>query len=353
MVERPALDLEWLLFPVKTDTFFADHMEKKLLLVHGPDATKFNGVLRVENLDVFLWQQEEQLRSIISVFKENREIHPDKYVSKAHHRRWLLGAYQSGGTLVVNHLDKICLPVAQLKRSLVDRFMGAVSVNAYITPPSAIGFSAHYDRHDVFILQIAGSKAWTVGRAPEIQLPNERQARLQGTPLKSLKRNAMRITLSRGDLLYIPRGIVHKAETTKEYSIHLTIGVTPCNWGQIAGAMIQACEDGDVSLRKAAWASDGAPGFVNDLNQLIRSHLRIHDAVGDAFKHVKRELVTRMSALPDDSVDIFASELLGSDTFLQLRSGMQCAVSTKDQKVEITFPGLGSESRPASIEGPS
>ena len=37
-----------------------------------------------------------------------------------------------------------------------------VPANAYVTPPSSRGFSAHYDVHDVFVLQLAGRKRWTV-----------------------------------------------------------------------------------------------------------------------------------------------------------------------------------------------
>ncbi len=32
----------------------------------------------------------------------------------------------------------------------------------FLTPADARAFRAHYDRHDVFILQILGSKAWRV-----------------------------------------------------------------------------------------------------------------------------------------------------------------------------------------------
>ena len=37
-----------------------------------------------------------------------------------------------------------------------------VQINAYITPPQNRGFAAHYDVHDVFVLQIAGRKTWRI-----------------------------------------------------------------------------------------------------------------------------------------------------------------------------------------------
>ena len=48
------------------------------------------------------------------------------------------------------------------------------TLNVYLTPPSSQGFTAHYDAHDVFILQIAGSKHWRLYDAP-LRLPMESQ----------------------------------------------------------------------------------------------------------------------------------------------------------------------------------
>jgi hypothetical protein len=225
-------------------------------------------------------------------------------------------------------------------------------LNAYLTPASAIGFAPHYDRHDVFVLQIAGSKAWTFAKTAERQLPNERIARRQNTPLRSLGKGSVHVMLSAGDLLYCPRGIVHKAKATTDYSFHLTIGVRPCNWSQIAVSMIQTCEDADVSLRKAAYAPSDAPPFIKTLSRIVQTDFHIHDPLLEAFKCVRNDLIARMSPLPDVSVDVFASELVTSNSLLQLRTGMKCAVSANAVKVEITFPGLGSEVNPASIEAP-
>ena len=45
-----------------------------------------------------------------------------------------------------------------------------MQINAYITPPENQGFAAHYDTHDVFVLQVAGSKRWTI-HAPVLEHP--------------------------------------------------------------------------------------------------------------------------------------------------------------------------------------
>jgi ribosomal protein L16 Arg81 hydroxylase len=88
-----------------------------------------------------------------------------------------------------------------------------VQVNAYVTPPQSRGFAAHYDVHDVFVLQVAGRKRWYVHEPvlvdplpdqPWDQRKTEVTARAAEPPL-------MDTVLAPGDALYLPRGFLHSA----------------------------------------------------------------------------------------------------------------------------------------------
>ena len=100
----------------------------------------------------------------------------------------------------------------------------ATKVNAYITPPESQGFVAHYDEHDVLILQIQGSKIWHLydgADVPphELRRDEEKSVAIDGLPLPTDLR------LEVGDVLYLPRGRVHAAESNSEPSVHLTVGI--------------------------------------------------------------------------------------------------------------------------------
>ncbi|MFE7801970.1 JmjC domain-containing protein [Nocardia sp. NPDC057440] len=60
--------------------------------------------------------------------------------------------------------------IQDLCRCLGRQISARFQVNAYLTPRSSQGFATHCDTHDVFVLQIAGTKRWSVFDA-EVALP--------------------------------------------------------------------------------------------------------------------------------------------------------------------------------------
>jgi hypothetical protein len=114
--------------------------------------------------------------------------------------------------------------IGTLARSLEVELNFPTQVNAYITPPDSSGLVPHYDDHDVLVLQIQGSKSWHlyVGAdrpAREIQRDTEKAVALESLPIP------MELLLEAGDVLYVPRGRVHAAQTHAEPSVHLTVGI--------------------------------------------------------------------------------------------------------------------------------
>src|SRR5688572_25983531 len=70
--------------------------------------------------------------------------------------------FAEGTTIVLQALHRLWPPVIAFAGDLTAELGHPVQFNAYVTPPSSRGFSAHYDVHDVFVLQVAGEKRWIV-----------------------------------------------------------------------------------------------------------------------------------------------------------------------------------------------
>ncbi|MCA1618091.1 MAG: cupin domain-containing protein [Acidobacteria bacterium] len=128
---------------------------------------------------------------------------------------------REGATLVLDAVDELSEPIEVLARDLELFFRERVQVNLYAGWQTSRGFDLHWDDHDVFILQVAGRKRWSVyGQTRPHPLVNdiEKAEKPGHGPL-------WEGTLEDGDLLYIPRGWWHVAEPLAEPTLHLTVGV--------------------------------------------------------------------------------------------------------------------------------
>ncbi|HWW75116.1 MAG TPA: cupin domain-containing protein [Pyrinomonadaceae bacterium] len=128
---------------------------------------------------------------------------------------------REGATLVLDAVDELSEPVEELAKGLELFFRERVQVNLYAGWQTSRGFDLHWDDHDVFILQIAGRKKWSVyGQTRPHPLVNdiEKARKPEREPL-------WEGTLEDGDLLYIPRGWWHVAVPLAEPTLHLTVGV--------------------------------------------------------------------------------------------------------------------------------
>ena len=135
--------------------------------------------------------------------------------------------YADGATLVLQGLHRIWPPLIDFAGRLGADLRQPLQINAYLTPPASQGFATHYDTHDVFVLQVDGTKRWRI-HPPVLPDPLERQAwggRAEEVGATAQGPAALDVVLAPGDALYLPRGWLHSAEALAGRSLHLTVGV--------------------------------------------------------------------------------------------------------------------------------
>jgi 50S ribosomal protein L16 3-hydroxylase len=131
--------------------------------------------------------------------------------------------YADGYTLLVRHAERHDAELANISRGFSQDFLAAVDVHLYATPGQSFGFGWHYDVEDVFILQLAGTKEYslrknTVNPWPVLDnMPSDLRYERELMPM-------MKCELAAGDWLYIPHGYWHKADA-KSDSISLAVGL--------------------------------------------------------------------------------------------------------------------------------
>jgi lysine-specific demethylase/histidyl-hydroxylase NO66 len=166
----------------------------------------------------------------------------------------VLRLFADGSTVVLQGLHRLWPPLIEFADQLAADLGHPTQVNAYITPPSARGFSAHYDVHDVFVLQVAGEKHWTI-HEPVLPDPLRTQPwtdRPEEVAAAARRDPVIDAVLRPGDALYLPRGYLHSATALGEISAHLTIGIHPVTrWAAAESALdlVRTLAAADPQLR--------------------------------------------------------------------------------------------------------
>lgn len=160
----------------------------------------------------------------------------------------VLAGLADGATLVLQGLHRVWPPVGEFTRLLAADLGHPTGANAYLTPPGDQGFRTHYDTHDVFVLQIAGTKRWRVHR-PTIEDPLPSQpGRTEEITATTDQQPVLDVVLEPGDVLYLPRGWPHAAQARHELTLHLTIGIFPITRYALVEALLSLAAD-DPALR--------------------------------------------------------------------------------------------------------
>ncbi|SCF06264.1 Cupin superfamily protein [Micromonospora coriariae] len=129
---------------------------------------------------------------------------------------------RGGASLVVDAIDEIWPPVRSLAEDLEHALGEYVKVNAYASWTQEPGFDHHWDDHDVIVLQVSGSKRWSLfGEARRYPLRRDVDPNLS-PPCGEVAT----LDIKAGDVLHVPRGHWHAVSTIEGPSLHLTVGIT-------------------------------------------------------------------------------------------------------------------------------
>jgi hypothetical protein len=256
----------------------------------------------------------------------------------------VLAAMADGATLVLQGLHRNWPPLVAFGSRLAAELGHPIQVNAYITPPQNQGFAPHYDVHDVFVLQVAGRKRWTI-HEPVVVAPLDNQpwenhraevaARAAEAPL-------IDTVLEPGDALYLPRGTIHSAVAQGETSIHLTVGVHPISRYQLVRHLLDLAQDDPVLRTSLPMGVDlGDPAVLaGELDATIAAlHDRL-DAVqaAEVARRVATNLMQRTRPEPIGPLaQLSAADELTATTPLRLRGGFRAQLETGGEKVALVL----------------
>jgi hypothetical protein len=251
--------------------------------------------------------------------------------------------FRAGATIVLQGLQRSWPSLTRFCRDLELELSHSVQANAYVTPAGARGLAVHYDTHDVFVLQLAGTKAWSI-HAPVLADP------LPTQPWKGTAADAgpvlLSVELHAGDCLYVPRGFLHSATAQEALSAHLTIGVVTTTWHDVLADLVAGTAD-EPELRRAL-----PPGYADDPVALaagvdeavgrLRKWLDGVDAEAVAAATTRRFLAGRPPILAGQLHQLELVERLGDGSVLRRRPGSVCHLVVEGDRLTVVL-GAGRE----------
>ncbi|MFM5893301.1 MAG: cupin domain-containing protein [Novosphingobium sp.] len=203
-------------------------------------------------------------------------------------------AFANGYSIVLNALDRYFPDIAEVSHAVEIELQFECQINAYLTPPGSQAFPVHFDDHDVFIAQLHGTKLWTIYENTVVD--GTRLAQRDDIDTAGLP-EPLTVTLSPGDALYIPRGMLHAAQTQDTPSVHLTFGIHPPTLKHLIVEIVEAMalRDGRLSdrLPPRLFECPGSRLQVIDMVRKAAMLLAEENSVADGLGSLQDNLVRR------------------------------------------------------------
>lgn len=297
------MSLDILIAPHSRDSFFEGVWEKRALHVARNDPDYF-GFLREDiNLEQVIWQTCRSWGDV-SLARANTNYESAPYASLSPNVSTIRKALADDYTVVINNLERKSIRVAEFCRNVEKNLYFNAIVNLYFTKANTQGLNYHYDTEDVFILQLEGKKEWRIYDVrADLPLTDEvyQQPDCDSSPFQTFQ-------LCPGDVLYIPRGVVHEAQALEDDSLHLTLTVSVVRWASVLHKVIDIASRHDVELRKAVdvdllRGSEASPAHINRLLKRISAEEYLSVAVSE----LQDQLLADKARLPlnaDDNVEV-------------------------------------------------
>ena len=307
--------LGFLIAPVTRERFLEDYYEREALITARGEPDRYADLLTLKMLDHFI--ASANLREgMIDLTSQRNRISRESYVDSRGRvsEVGIAENYLRGATIILPHLHESMFNLGEFCRSLEEVFSCHVQTNIYLTPQvnadgtSNQGFPPHFDNHDVFVMQIAGAKAWRLYGAP-IETP------YRGEEFQVGRYQAGEVTqefiLNAGDCVYIPRGLMHDAENAGDKpSLHITVGLITKTWADLLLESISELALSEPDFRRSLPAGFSTRDFdreqarrhFNRLTKLIAERASMDsafDLLADNFVRGRKPNVAGVIAAAD------------------------------------------------------
>jgi ribosomal protein L16 Arg81 hydroxylase len=211
----------------------------------------------------------------------------------------LIDQLRGGAMVRVRDLENAVPALEQTVRMIERLFLAQCQANLYLAPAGGAGFPAHFDISDAFVVQCAGMKEWCIYEdyTERNPLPTS------DTPWEPTRYQPIGMEISvaqqEGDVLYLPRGVMHAARCTDQYSLHLTISLENLTYADVLQSEIRRIAHDIPDLRsRIPWSWDSKDelltGALRDKMRMLADRVE----AGPSLEEARRALVRSRDIAP-------------------------------------------------------
>lgn len=249
------LHLKDLIAPISIDDFLTSHWPHKPLFIPA-NAAKIENLLslpQLQSLENLIAARTTKVRACLPDFD-------DEYSSIMVETSDAMKVYQNSMTLVFDSMQKQSPEIAESLKQITQDLglvIGSYDHNlcqarsiAYATP-AWCGTRLHFDANANFIIQISGTKKWTLAVNNSVVHPTERfttgslemplalEKQCHAELLHEAPEDAVEYLMEPGSVLFVPRGVWHET-TTEEDSLSLNFTFSQPSWADVFSKSIHA-----------------------------------------------------------------------------------------------------------------
>jgi hypothetical protein len=351
VLEATGRTFAWLMNPFSQRQFLKEHWERKPLFIQREQPGYYTDLLSFRGLDSLLASGHRRLPGVRLV-KAGTDIAVHRYSPEyAQVGENLYGIvnidrvfaeHRAGATIILEGVHRTWSPVARFCREMEVVLSQPVQANLYLTPKAAQGFEAHYDTHDVFILQVAGYKKWRIF-PPRVRLPLRSQTYAGDHDTSA--RPLQVFELAQGDLLYIPRGYIHEAMTqSDELSAHITVGVIAYTWHDLLQETIKQICEREHTFRQSlpiGFATQGlsSTSIKRRIGKVIKRLGTSNVWEGSLGTLVDNFVSSREPILHGHLADQLQVDNIDLTTVVRIREGLIYRIQVDDKTISLAFHG--------------
>jgi len=351
------LTLGSLLAPFPEEEFRTQYWEQKPLIVLRGNPDFYGDFYTLKDFDAAIARAPDHVNTANAAANKKAVTYRSTTVRGIES---VLADMREGHTLMLDRLNEADPKLGLFCRLLGSELGSSSQTNLYLTPAHGQGYFPHWDNHDVFILQVMGSKRWKIEKTRRA-FPGSGDR--MGDDGRELRGSVHSFTLEQGDLVYIPRGFVHAAECGEVPSLHITFGIRPFLLEEVLAEAIRAAVQRDERWRAAL-----PLGFMRGQREQVvrRAMAALRDITDEAFlsavvdRFRERSVETFPLDVSGQVADFFQPVPIGLDDRVGPRRGIVYRVRSDGDSVRlnygartIVFPGFFQEALSFSLETPA